>query len=369
MNKVKLGNLASIQTGKIDVNKAVVGGRYPFFTCSREVYEIDEAPFEGKAVLVAGNGDLNVKYYEGKFNAYQRTYFLFVNNEEELLPRYLYWFLESHVGQLRLESIGSTIKYIKMGNLTEAEIPLHSLDKQKEIVEKLDNAFAEISSLEESLDLCDTKATELIQSLLSASFEQSAIKPESSSPLVARAHSNVSVALKDFCKMYQPPTISTKEMIPNGEFVVYGANGPIGRYDRFNHEEPQLLVTCRGATCGAVNISEPFSWINGNAMVIQPNLDLATLEYMKYAFLGGIDVSSSITGSAQPQITRTTLEVLKVPLPALEQQRAIVSKLDIAFAEIEKIKNQIAIKQDFAAMLRQSLLSNAFSPTSEMVSA
>ena len=144
MKLVKLGNLASIQTGKIDVNKAVVGGKYPFFTCSRDVYEIDDAPFEGKAVLVAGNGDLNVKYYEGKFNAYQRTYFLFVNDEEELLPRYLYWFLESYVGQLRSESIGSTIKYIKMGNLTDAEIPLLSIEKQREIVEKLDRAFAEI---------------------------------------------------------------------------------------------------------------------------------------------------------------------------------------------------------------------------------
>jgi type I restriction enzyme S subunit len=146
------------------------------------------------------------------------------------------------------------------------------------------------------------------------------------------------VPLKDFCKMYQPPTISTKEMIPDGEFVVYGANGPIGRYNKFNHEEPQLLVTCRGATCGAVNMSEPFAWINGNAMVIQPDLKLATLEYMKYAFLGGIDVSSSITGSAQPQITRTTLEVIKVPLPSLEKQREIVEKLDSAFAEIEDAK-------------------------------
>ena len=62
--------------------------------------------------------------------------------------------------------------------------------------------------------------------------------------------------------MYQPPTISTKELIPDGDYVVYGANGVIGRYNKFNHEEPQLLVTCRGATCGAVNMSEPFSWIN-----------------------------------------------------------------------------------------------------------
>jgi type I restriction enzyme S subunit len=172
MNLVKLGELASIQTGKIDVNKAVVGGKYPFFTCSSEAYEINDAPFEGKAVLVAGNGDLNVKYYEGKFNAYQRTYFLFANNENELIPRYLYWFLESYVGQLRSESIGSTIKYIKMGNLTEAEIPLPSLEKQREIVKKLDSAFAEAETLKAQIQKQKSHASSLRHSLLSSAFTQ-----------------------------------------------------------------------------------------------------------------------------------------------------------------------------------------------------
>lgn len=69
--------------------------------------------------------------------------------------------------------------------------------------------------------------------------------------------------------MYQPKTISTKEMVENGAHPVFGANGIIGKYDKYNHEEPQLLITCRGATCGSVNISEPKSWINGNAMVVR----------------------------------------------------------------------------------------------------
>lgn len=169
------------------------------------------------------------------------------------------------------------------------------------------------------------------------------------------------VPLKEFCKMYQPPTISTKEMISDGDYVVYGANGPIGRYNKFNHEEPQLLVTCRGATCGAVNMSEPFAWINGNAMVIQPNLKLATLEYMKYAFLGGIDVSSSITGSAQPQITRTTLEVIKVPLPSLDEQRRIVEKLDGTFAEIETLEQNLALSEIKFNELLKSILNSEYS--------
>jgi type I restriction enzyme S subunit len=169
---VELGDIASIQTGKIDVNKAVPGGKYPFFTCSKDTYKIDEAPFEGKVILVAGNGDLNVKYYEGKFNAYQRTYFLFVNNEEIVFPKYLYYFLESYVGQLRAESIGSTIKYIKMGNLTDAEMPLPSLPEQKAIVEKLDTAFAEIDKLREWTKQAKQSFSALRQSILSSVFTE-----------------------------------------------------------------------------------------------------------------------------------------------------------------------------------------------------
>jgi type I restriction enzyme S subunit len=261
---------------------------------------------------------------------------------------------------------GSTRQRISREKLGTVQIPLPSLKEQQSVVEKLDSAFVELDLLEKNLELSDEKVEQLLQSLLSASFTDSVIKPELKGALADRGNATVSVALKDFCKMYQPATISTKEMISNGEYVVYGANGPIGRYDKYNHEEPQLLITCRGATCGAVNISEPFAWINGNAMVIQPDLDSATLEYMKYAFLGGIDVSSSITGSAQPQITRTTLEVIKVPLPSLEKQREIVRKLDSAFAEIELLRSQFIMKRDYALALRQSLLSSTFTGAEEV---
>ena len=166
--------------------------------------------------------------------------------------------------------------------------------------------------------------------------------------------------LGEICEMYQPKTISTKEMVSNGKYTVFGANGAIGKYDKYNHESPQLLVTCRGATCGSVNISEPFSWINGNAMVVKPKENLVTFDYLKYAFLGGIDVSGAITGSAQPQITRTTLEQILIPIPSIDYQCLAVEKLDKTFAEIDKLKKQISIEKEQISSLRKSILSNAF---------
>ena len=73
---LKVKDLLNVITGKQDSNFATINGAYKFFTCSSEILNCDEYAFEGKAVLLAGNGDFNVKHYQGKFNAYQRTYII-----------------------------------------------------------------------------------------------------------------------------------------------------------------------------------------------------------------------------------------------------------------------------------------------------
>ena len=156
-------------------------------------------------------------------------------------------------------------------------------------------------------------------------------------------------SLGESCKMYQPQTISKKKMNDNGKYFVYGANGIIGKYDKYNHSEPQLLVTCRGATCGSVNISQPFSWINGNAMVIQPDTNILSLNYMEHLFRGGISLSKAITGSAQPQITRQSLSSIKFAYPSLTEQHQIVTKLDAVFTEID---NSVLIKKSKLSNLK-----------------
>lgn len=77
--KVNLGDLVNIKTGKLDANASAVDGAYPFFTCSKEPLRISTYSYDCECVLVAGNGDLNVKYYNGKFDAYQRTYIITEN--------------------------------------------------------------------------------------------------------------------------------------------------------------------------------------------------------------------------------------------------------------------------------------------------
>ena len=151
----RLGDYTNIKTGKLDANASSDNGIYPFFTCSKEPLTIDTYSYNCECVLVAGNGDLNVKYYSGKFDAYQRTYIIESNNEEKLFVRYLYYFLDKYVETLREQSIGGVIKYIKLGNLTEASIPLPPLDEQHKIAAVLDKVSNLIAKRRQQLDKLD----------------------------------------------------------------------------------------------------------------------------------------------------------------------------------------------------------------------
>ena len=166
--------------------------------------------------------------------------------------------------------------------------------------------------------------------------------------------------LGECCELYQPQTITTKDLIEDGKYLVYGANGVIGRYDKYNHEEPQLLVTCRGATCGAVNISSPYSWINGNAMVVKPKHKSIDVRFIEYFFRGAVDLRRAITGAAQPQITRQSLSPIKFQYPSLATQQKIVAKLDAIFAEIDTATAAAEANAKNAEALFQSYLDKLF---------
>ena len=167
--------------------------------------------------------------------------------------------------------------------------------------------------------------------------------------------------LGDICEMYQPKTISGKDMVEEGAYLVYGANGIIGRYNQFNHEEPQLLITCRGATCGSVNISAPRSWVTGNAMVVRPKNESLEMRFLEYLFRGGIDISKAITGAAQPQITRTNLEPLEISYPeSLAEQQRIVGLLDEAFEGLATAKANAEKNLQNARALFESHLQSVF---------
>lgn len=122
--KVKLGEISTIQTGKLDANAMVEDGAYPFFTCARENYYIDKYAFDTDALLISGNG-ANVGYihhYKGKFNAYQRTYVLDAFTEN---IHYVQVYLEKYLGQrIEYEKKAGNTPYIVLSTLSDMAIAI-----------------------------------------------------------------------------------------------------------------------------------------------------------------------------------------------------------------------------------------------------
>lgn len=171
--KIKIGDITKIRTGKLDANAADENGQYPFFTCSKEPLKINTYSYDCECVLVAGNGDLNVKYYNGKFDAYQRTYIIEDDSDGLLFMPYLYFFMESYIDELRKQSIGGVIKYIKLKNLTDALIELPSIEVQRKIVNIISKSKEIVRRKENEFELLD----ELVRARFMEMFGDPMINP------------------------------------------------------------------------------------------------------------------------------------------------------------------------------------------------
>ena len=118
-NLIFAKDICPIITGKEDANFSTVYGQYPFFTCAKENLNCDTYAFDGSSILIAGNGDFNVKHYTGKFNAYQRTYVLIPKLEYYAC---LFFAASSKIRQFKDNSNGSIVKFITKGDIEDIEL-------------------------------------------------------------------------------------------------------------------------------------------------------------------------------------------------------------------------------------------------------
>ena len=144
------------------------------------------------------------------------------------------------------------------------------------------------------------------------------------------------IKLTDICNPKQWKTIPTSELLEDG-YPVYGANGIIGYYSEFNHKNQVITVTCRGATCGTINITVPKSYVTGNAMCLDDVRSDIYMEYLYYC-LKHYNFNNVISGSAQPQITRQGMEKIYVTIGSHNEQMDIVDKL-------KKVENVIGLRK------------------------
>ncbi|GAA9065518.1 restriction endonuclease subunit S [Helicobacter pylori] len=120
-----LGELTQLKVGNKNANHSSNQGKYPFFTCSNNPLRCETYQFEGKHIIISGNGNFYVTHYDGKFDAYQRTYVVNPNNPNHYVLIYL--FVKSYTNYLKLQSRGSIIKFITKSDIENIKIILPNL--------------------------------------------------------------------------------------------------------------------------------------------------------------------------------------------------------------------------------------------------
>lgn len=165
--------------------------------------------------------------------------------------------------------------------------------------------------------------------------------------------------LGEVCGIVYGKGLPVKELKPSG-FPVFGANGIIGFNDKYLFEEPQVLISCRGAASGKINLSPPKCYVTNNSLVLdikdKNKLDKSYLFY-------GLNIAKKtklVTGTAQPQVTINNAVELDICYPPLPEQQAIVAKIEELFSELENGKQQLLTAQQQLKVYRQSLLKWAY---------
>ena len=364
--KIKIGDITKIRTGKLDANAADENGQYPFFTCSKEPLKINTYSYDCECVLVAGNGDLNVKYYNGKFDAYQRTYIIEDDSDGLLFMPYLYCFMESYIDELRKQSIGGVIKYIKLKNLTDALIELPSIEVQRKIVNIIFKSKEIVRRKENEFELLD----ELVRARFVEMFGDPVTNPKG---WETTSIGDECYYIKDGPHKSLPdigrdngghPFISVRNIV-NG-YIDFSDARYISDEDYYDsikkcHPEKGDMLYSKGGTTGIaklIDIDEPFAnWVH-----------VAVLKFDKFR-LNGIFFENMLNGDycysqsqrltkgiANRDLVLSAMAQIKLYCPPLELQNQFASFVQ----EIDKSRSRIQKSLEASQELFDSLMQEYF---------
>jgi type I restriction enzyme S subunit len=367
----RLGELVNIKTGKLDSNAMVENGKYPFFTCSREIFAINEFAFDCEAILLAGNnanGDFNVKHYNGKFNAYQRTYVITVNEQNRILYPYLYQQLINHLKKFKEQSLGANTKFLKIGMIQNMSIPLPPLTEQQHIVSILDKTFAAIDKAKANAEQNLRNAKELFESYLQSVFENKGDDWEMKTLGEVLQKTESVDPTKNPTKKFIYLDVSsvnkeTKEI--ENATVLLGKDAP-SRARKLVKTNDVIFATVRPTHSRVALITDEYNeQVCSTGYIVLRAKDFLS-NNLVYYFLLTINFNKQMEklqkGASYPAVTDSEVKGILISFPkSLKTQQSIVKKLDALSVETKKLEAIYQQKIKDLEELKKSVLQKAFS--------
>jgi len=371
----KLGEICQIRTGKKDVDEGNPSGNYPFFSCSREQNFSDSYSFDTEAILIAGNGDVgNTKIYKGKFEAYQRTYVL---DKFEGGIKYIYYYLISNLKKILVRSkSGSTMPYIKKGDLENLEIPLPPLPIQQKIVKILDTIQSAVEIQEKIIG----KTKELKKSLMAELFKYGASSFRKGRKLkkteIGEIPEDWEVVRLGDKKLFEiklggTPKTSVSDYW-NGEIPWITPND-LSELTTPYIEDTQRKISTSGLKAGSTLLPEnsiilstrapigyvallrrPMAFNQGCKGIVIKDKSVISL-FLYYFLLSKAKLLQELgTGSTFKELATSDLENFQIPLPPLPEQREIAEILQTIDQKIEiEQKKKTLYEELFRTMLNK----------------
>lgn len=375
-------SISTIQTGKKDANYGSDEGKYPFFTCAAEPIRCHGYSFDCRAILLAGNGDINnISRYNGKFEAYQRTYV--VKTAEPLCFDYIfYWFKYRWFDFNKGKMFGTAIPYIRLGNLQEFPTPIPPLAEQQRIVDRIESLFAKLDEAKE-------KAQAVVDSFKTrkAAILHKAFTGE----LTAKWREEHGVGMDSW---EFTPFETIIEKMQNGLAKRKGISGTpyvvlrlanltdcgfntddlreilLDEKEQANYElRPNDVIMIR-VNGSKDNVGKQYLITNQHHWafcdhIIRIRYSSSLLpQYMVYFSKSKnyrIYVKENIVSSAgQNTISRKGMANLRVPLPRMNEQSEIVRILDGSFAKEQQSQEAAEAVLDQIDLMKKSILARAF---------
>lgn len=369
--KAKLPDICTIKTGKHDANHANKEGKYRFYTCSNQYSMCDTYSFTGESVIVPGNGDIGlVFYYDGEFDAYQRTYVL---NDITILPKYLFYHMQLYWRNFNdQKKFGSTVKYVRMSNFTNYEISYPSIEEQERIVAKIEELFSDLDNAVETLNATNAQLKLYKQAVLKSAFSRciELKKAEDLCFFITKGTTpkKAEFQLEDksipFIKVYNLTFDGSLDFTIEPTFIAKSIHET--SLARSIVYPGDVLMNIVGPPMGKVSIvpSSYDEWNINQAIARFRCKEELNNRYLAYFLMSSetVEKMSKQTKATAGQfnLTLETCRNIDIPVCSINEQLKIVDNLDTqltAYNNIEKTVND-ALQQ--ATSMRQSILKQAF---------
>lgn len=244
---------------------------------------------------------------------------------------------------------GSGRPSLVKSDLLKIKMLVPPLPEQQRIVSILDKAFAAIEKAKANAEQNLQNAKELFESYLQGVFENGDWETRTLNEIAENLDSK-----------RVPITKSKRE---SGDIPYYGASGIVDYVADYLFDEDLLCISEDGANLLARTYPIAFSisgktWVNNHAHVLKFS-ELTTQKFVQ-TYINSIRIDEYVSGMAQPKLNQRMLNKIPIPLPTIEEQGAIVDKIDALRAETQKLEALYQKKMDDLEELRKSILQKAF---------